>query len=160
MAWRMRYGVAGGIPLASAVIAKFTKNGVKYPAKHLSLSGNGEFVTLGKVVPQELTLEKLAQATLEFSEERDWGESELTPRNVLLAMVAEVGELSEIFQWRGECAPGLPDFTPEDKFHVGEEMSDVLLYLVQLARICGIDLSAAVLDKMVKNAVKYPSTVI
>ena len=40
--------------------------------------------------------------------------------------VGEVGELSEIFQWRGDSvARGLPGFSSEDKRHVGEEMSDV-----------------------------------
>lgn len=37
-----------------------------------------------------------------------------------------MGELSEIFQWRGESAArGLVGFSSEDKRHVGEEMSDV-----------------------------------
>ena len=54
----------------------------------------------------------------------------------------EVGELAEIFQWRGEVAPGLPDFSPADRQHAGEELSDVLLYLVRLADVCGIDLAA------------------
>jgi dCTP diphosphatase len=46
-----------------------------------------------------------------------------------LALVGEVGELAEIFQWRRDegCEPGLPKFSEEDKVHVGEEMSDVLL---------------------------------
>ena len=40
--------------------------------------------------------------------------------------VGEVGELSEIFQWRGDSvARGLPGFSSEDKRHVGQEMSDV-----------------------------------
>lgn len=48
-----------------------------------------------------------------------------------MALVGEVGELSEIFQWKGEVRPGLPEFTPAEKVHVAEEISDVLLYLVQ-----------------------------
>lgn len=40
--------------------------------------------------------------------------------------VAEVGELTEIFQWRGDgVARGLPGFTSDEKRQVGEEMSDV-----------------------------------
>ena len=42
--------------------------------------------------------------------------------------MGEVGELSEIFQWRGDAvARGLPGFSSDDKRHVGEEMSDVRL---------------------------------
>jgi dCTP diphosphatase len=36
--------------------------------------------------------------------------------------VGEVGELSEIFQWRGEVEEGLPDFSDKDRVHVGEEL--------------------------------------
>lgn len=34
-----------------------------------------------------------------------------------------MGELSEIFQWRGEIACGLPGFSEEERQHVGEEAS-------------------------------------
>ena len=68
----------------------------------------------------------------------------------------EVGELSEIFQWRGEVPKGLPDWKEEDKVHLGEELSDVLLYLVRLSDICGIDLGKAALRKVDLNALKYP----
>ena len=39
---------------------------------------------------------------------------------------------------------------------MGEELADVLLYLVRLADTCAIDLGAAALAKMEKNAAKYP----
>ena len=73
-----------------------------------------------------------------------------------LLQVGEVGELSEIFQWRGEVGKGLPNWEESDKEHLGEELSDVLLYLIRLADICGIDLGDAATKKIVKNAVKYP----
>lgn len=71
--------------------------------------------------------------------------------------VGEVGELSEIFQWKGEVARGLPNWDESDKEHLGEELSDVLLYLIRLADICGIDLGDAASKKIVKNADKYPA---
>lgn len=92
-----------------------------------------------------------------FASERDWDQYH-QPRNLVLALVGEVGELAEIFQWRGEVAPGLPTFTPEERIHVGEEMSDVLLYLVRCADRCGVDLADAVLRKLQKNAQKYPAS--
>ena len=70
--------------------------------------------------------------------------------------VGEVGELSEIFQWKGEVPRGLPDWEEEEKVHLGEELSDVLLYLVRLSDICGIDLGKAALRKVDLNALKYP----
>ena len=70
--------------------------------------------------------------------------------------MGEVGELSEIFQWRGEVPRGLPDWKDDEKQHLGEELSDVLLYLVRLSDICGIDLGKAALRKLNLNAIKYP----
>lgn len=89
-----------------------------------------------------------------FASERNW-EQFHTPRNLLLALVGEVGELSEIFQWRGEVKD-LSSFTEEEKKHVGEEISDVLLYLLRFADRCDINVANAVLSKIDKNASKYP----
>lgn len=52
---------------------------------------------------------------------------------------------------------GLPDWEERDKQHLGEELSDVLLYLLQLASACEVDLGDAVTKKIAKNAVKYPA---
>lgn len=67
-----------------------------------------------------------------------------------------MGELSEIFQWKGEVPKGLPDWKEDEKEHLGEELSDVLLYLVRLSDMCGIDLGKAALRKVQLNAIKYP----
>jgi dCTP diphosphatase len=106
----------------------------------------------------DVTLEDLRVRLADFANDRDWNQYH-TPRNLLLAMVGEVGELSEIFQWRGDagCAPGLPGWKSADREHLGEEMSDVLLYLLRLADRCEVDLGRAVLRKLRKNAEKYPA---
>eukprot|EP00941_MAST-03F_sp_MAST-3F-sp1_P005309 g5309.t1 len=108
--------------------------------------------------PSDLSLEDLRSKLSTFANERDWNQFH-SPRNVLLAMVGEVGELSELFQWRGDdgCKPGLPDWSEKEKTHLGEELSDVLLYLLRLSDRCGIDLGKAVLRKLQKNAEKYPA---
>jgi dCTP diphosphatase len=103
------------------------------------------------------SLQQIRARQREFAAARDWDQFH-TPRNLLLALVGEVGELAEIFQWRGEKASvGLPEFSEAEKHHVGEELSDVLLYLIRLADVCGIDLSEAVLAKIARNAAKYPA---
>ncbi|THU49734.1 hypothetical protein C4D60_Mb06t12660 [Musa balbisiana] len=102
-----------------------------------------------------VTLESLRRKMADFARERDW-EQFHSPRNLLLALVGEVGELSEIFQWKGEVPRGLPDWEEEEKQHLGEELSDVLLYLVRLSDICGVDLGKAALRKLELNALKYP----
>ncbi|VVA98391.1 unnamed protein product [Arabis nemorensis] len=103
-----------------------------------------------------VSLEMLRKKMDDFAKARDW-EKYHSPRNLLLAMVGEVGELSEIFQWKGEVAKGLPDWKEEEKMHLGEELSDVLLYLVRLSDSCGVDLGKAALRKIELNAIKYPA---
>ena len=46
------------------------------------------------------SLERLRSIQTQFVNERNWQQFQ-TPRNILLALVGEVGELSEIFQWKG-----------------------------------------------------------
>ncbi|KAH7682991.1 dCTP diphosphatase protein [Dioscorea alata] len=104
---------------------------------------------------ESVTLVDLKRKMAEFARERDWDQFH-SPRNLLLALVGEVGELSEIFQWKGEVPKGLPGWDEKEKEHLGEELSDVLLYLVRLSDICGVDLGQAVLRKMELNASKYP----
>ena len=123
------------------------KNGKKRKAAELCKRGCFE---------DTLTLEQLRSQVAAFADERDWNQFH-TPRNLLLALVGEVGELSEIFQWRGEVEPGLNSWKEEDKVHLGEELSDVLVYLVRLSDRCGIDLATAVQEKMKRNAAKYPA---
>ena len=73
-----------------------------------------------------------------------------------IVQVGEVGELSEIFQWKGEVPKGLPGWDEAEKVHLGEELADVLLYLVRLSDMCGVDLGNTALRKMEINARKYP----
>ncbi|OAY66449.1 dCTP pyrophosphatase 1-like [Ananas comosus] len=103
-----------------------------------------------------VTLDDLKNKMADFARERDWDQFH-SPRNLLLALVGEVGELSEIFQWRGEVPKGLPGWREEEREHLGEELSDVLLYLVRLSDVCGVDLGRAVLRKLELNALKYPA---
>ncbi|ONI08814.1 hypothetical protein PRUPE_5G202000 [Prunus persica] len=106
---------------------------------------------------KDVSLQELRDRLAEFAQVRGWDQYH-SPRNLLLALVGEVGELSEIFQWKGEVARGLPNWTCDEKEHLEEELSDVLLYLIQLADVCGLDLGQAALSKIVKNARKYPVT--
>ncbi|EES11113.1 hypothetical protein BDA96_06G162900 [Sorghum bicolor] len=104
----------------------------------------------------DVSLKELSKRLNDFAKERDW-EQYHSPRNLLLAMIAEVGELSELFMWKGEVRKGLADWDEAEKEHLGEELSDVLLYLIRLSDMCGVDLGDAATRKIVKNAVKYPA---
>ena len=74
-----------------------------------------------------------------------------------MALVGEVRELSEIFQWRGEVPKELPNWKENEKQHLGKELLDALLYLVRLSDIYGIDIGKAALRKVDPNANQVPS---
>jgi dCTP diphosphatase len=90
----------------------------------------------------------------EFARERDWDRFH-TPRSLILALTGEVGELAEIFQWRTD-AESESIMAGDKAEHVRQEVADVFLYLMRLAMVLGIDLDAAVRDKIAMNARKYP----
>jgi hypothetical protein len=60
------------------------------------------------------TLEQLRRLQESWVIERNWIQYH-TPRNLVLALVGEVGELAELFQWRGEVACSLPGWTERRK---------------------------------------------
>ncbi|XP_071360712.1 glutamyl-tRNA(Gln) amidotransferase subunit B, mitochondrial [Trachinotus anak] len=105
----------------------------------------------------EPSFEDIRRMQAQFTDERAWNQFH-QPRNLLLAMVGEVGEVAELFQWRGEVAEGLPDWTESERENLAQELSDVLIYLVELAEKCHVDLPQAVLRKMALNRLKYPAS--
>jgi NTP pyrophosphatase (non-canonical NTP hydrolase) len=73
-----------------------------------------------------------------------------------MSLSVEVAELMEHFQWlTPEEAAAVAD-DPIELQAVGEEMADVLCYLLALANALRLDLASTTAAKMVKNAVKYP----
>jgi dCTP diphosphatase len=102
-------------------------------------------------------LETLRARMRRFADDRDWG-SFHDPKSVLLALVGEVGELAELFQWLPAAeARELAQHEPLRR-RVGEEMADVLWYLVLLADVVGIDLAAAAQAKMDDSERRFPPT--
>ena len=92
-----------------------------------------------------------------FAVDRDW-EQFHSVRNLILALVGEVGELAEIVQWVSD--EKINDFfdDPKNQACFEEELADVLIYLLRLASIRNIDLEGALNRKMESNEEKYPVT--
>lgn len=98
----------------------------------------------------------LAEKLQRFSTDRDW-DSFHTPKNIASALSVEASELLEIFQWtRGQHDWSEIDDDESVRMHVEEEVADILLYLIRFASLAKIDLQQAALDKIQKNAIKYP----
>lgn len=90
-----------------------------------------------------------------YAAERDWQPFH-TPKNLSTALMVEAAELAEIFQWMTPEESRSAHQDPASKQRIGEEVADVLLYLLQLADHSGIDIAQAVKDKLARNALKYP----
>jgi len=64
------------------------------------------------------------------------------PRSLAISLALESAEVLELMQWTD---------LPPDKAALASELADVALYLLQLAKVSGIDLEAAVLAKLSEN---------
>lgn len=74
-----------------------------------------------------------------------------------MSLAIEAAELMEHFQWIDAAESRRVGDDPAKLAEVREEIADVLCYLLALANELDVDLAAAVRDKMVKNAAKYPA---
>ena len=73
-----------------------------------------------------------------FAEERDWARFH-TPRNLVLALIGEMGELAELLQFRGDADEDV-SWTRETHDKFGQEIADVSIYLIRLATVCDMEL--------------------
>lgn len=100
-------------------------------------------------------VDRLQQAIDRFARERDWARFD-SPKNLIMALSGEVGELDESFQWLTEDASRAVARQPATARHVRDELADVLIYLVRLAGVLEVDLDAAVAAKLRANARRDP----
>ena len=98
---------------------------------------------------------KLAASLQRFADDRDWQQFH-SPKNLILALTGEVGELCEIFQWMSDADSLSVAKDPEIGPAVKDELADVLMYLVRLSSVLGVDLNEAVTRKLASNGQKYP----
>lgn len=91
-----------------------------------------------------------------FTHEREW-EQFHDPKSLVLALMGEVGEVAELFQWLpAEQVTELASADPLRR-RVGEELADVLSYLVRLADVLDIDLAEVTRQKMDDSASRFPA---
>ena len=91
-----------------------------------------------------------------FTEERNWNQFH-DPKSLLLALVGEVGELAELVQWLPAAEVEQLARDEPLRTRLGEELADVLLYLVRLADVLDCDLAAAARSKMAGAEDRFPA---
>ena len=98
-------------------------------------------------------LKLLTQAITKFRDERDWRQFH-NPKDVAISLSLEAGEVLEHFQWKSPRE--IERYIKRYKTDIGEELADVLYWVLLLSNDLEIDLVDAFQKKMVKNAMKYP----
>jgi dCTP diphosphatase len=103
----------------------------------------------------DTTVAALKELARDFRNRRDW-EQFHTPKNLSMSIAIEAAELMEEFQWLSS-----EDFQQlrkdEEKLtRLGEELADIIIYCLSFANSLNIDIATAVVDKLAKNAGRYP----
>ncbi|MGB8517956.1 MAG: nucleotide pyrophosphohydrolase [Gallionella sp.] len=92
-------------------------------------------------------IQEITVALLKFRDERDWAQFH-NAKDLALALNIESSELLETFLWKSADQAELEK--------VREELADVFAYALLLADRYGFDVKQIVLEKIAKNALKYP----
>lgn len=93
-------------------------------------------------------LGEVSERLAAFNAAREWGRFH-TPRDLAMCVCIEAGELLEAFLWK-------PDASSVDLEAAREELADVVISVLNLARVLDVDVMAAVDAKIVRNGERYP----
>jgi NTP pyrophosphatase (non-canonical NTP hydrolase) len=96
---------------------------------------------------QSNDIEELTAALLKFRDERDWAQFH-NAKDLALALNIEAAELLEVFLWKNSDQANIDS--------VKEELADVFTFAFLLADKYDLDVKRIVLEKLEKNALKYP----
>lgn len=92
-------------------------------------------------------LEELRKAIVQFTQERDWDQFH-NGKDLALALSIEAAELNEAFLWKAASKVNVEK--------VKEELADVFNYAILIADKYDLDIKQIVMDKLRRNAEKYP----
>jgi NTP pyrophosphatase (non-canonical NTP hydrolase) len=101
----------------------------------------------------QATLQQLTELVNRFRDERDWRQFH-NFKDMALSLTLEVAELCELMQWKN--GPELDAHLAANRQRVGEELSDILSWVLAISSDLQIDLADAFEQKMRENARKYP----
>lgn len=98
-------------------------------------------------------LKLLTDKIIKFRDERDWKQFH-NPKDVAISLSLEAGEVLEHFQWKSEKE--IKEYIVGHKDHIGEELADVLYWVLLFSYDLNIDVSDALEKKIKTNEQKYP----
>ena len=102
------------------------------------------------------TITDLKKLVDSFVDERDWKKFH-SPKNLAMALSIEVSELMELFQWLDLEQAKKVMKSGEIREKALDEIADIFIYVLAFCNTNKIDISEALINKMKKNAKKYPA---
>ena len=102
------------------------------------------------------SLEELITLLRAFVAERDWQQFH-DPKNLAMLLASEAGELCAEYRWVRGDESDARSREPEARARIAAEMADVGIALILLADRIGLDLPAAIAEKVARNAARYPA---
>jgi len=128
---------------------------LKMPAYRISATPSSNRNINVMVTDNETTLTDVKQMISRFVEERDWLQYH-DPKNLVMAMMSEVGELADQFRWVSNTESHTLAASTEHAEDVADELADIMMFAIEFASVCNIDIASAITSKLEKNAVRYP----
>jgi NTP pyrophosphatase (non-canonical NTP hydrolase) len=98
-------------------------------------------------------LDTLTKKIVAFRNVRDWKQFH-NPKDVALSLVLEATEVMEHFQWKNK--EEMEKYVVLNKSDIGEELADVLYWVLLMSHDLNIDVLEALENKIKINEAKYP----
>ena len=98
-------------------------------------------------------IKELTDIIIKFRDARNWKQFH-NPKDISLSLVLEASEVMEHFQWKSK--EEIEKYIKTNKAEIGEELADVLYWILLMSHDLKLDVLEALEKKILKNEEKYP----
>src|SRR3989339_1749600 len=98
-------------------------------------------------------IDELTKKIIAFRDARDWKQFH-NPKDLAISLSLEASEVMEHFQWKSK--EEIEKYIKTNKDEIGEELADVLYWVLLMSHDLKIDVLEALERKILKNEEKYP----
>ena len=104
---------------------------------------------------KNVTISDLQKIITDFIHKRDW-EQFHSPKNLSMAIGSEVGELMAHFRWLNSTDKEIAAKEYKSNIEISYEVADIMMLLLEFAKVTEIDIASAVKKKLEINETRYP----
>jgi len=106
-----------------------------------------------KEASTRINIKNLTERIIAFRDARDWKQFH-NPKDCAISLSLEASEVLEHFQWKSK--EEMEKYVIEQKGEIGEELADVLYWVLLMSHDLNINVLDALEKKIKKNEDKYP----